>query len=298
VAKDTSALALNVLIADDGNNRLVSVSPRGQVVWQKRQADPGEAFVSRTGRTLLIAENARSVMLMRRVDNYRISYVYGLAGHPGAGEDRLSDPQTALETVTGEIVIADHDNCRVLLLTTSSVRPVKVLGAPGQCVHHVTSAPVSFAYPDAAFPTPDGGLVVTEQRPAWVDLLGPSDALLSATPLPTFSAPSDANETASGELIVTDATDPGKVVELDPTTGTSVWTYGPTSGPGELDRPAIARVLAGGDVLVADSGNDRVIVIDPKTDAIVWQYGHTHLAGTAPGYLHDPGSITLVPIGK
>jgi DNA-binding beta-propeller fold protein YncE len=59
----------------------------------------------------------------------------------------------------------------------------------------------------------------------------------------------------------------------------------------------LARVLADGDVLVVDSGNDRVIVLDPKTDAIVWQYGHTGIAGTRPGYLDEPLSATLVPLG-
>ena len=54
-------------------------------------------------------------------------------------------------------------------------------------------------------------------------------------------------------------------------------------------------MLPNGNVMVADSGNDRVIVIDPKTNKIVWQYGHTGKPGAAPGFLHTPDSITLVP---
>jgi DNA-binding beta-propeller fold protein YncE len=298
VAEDTSVLPLNVLIADTGNNRLVSVSPRGQLVWTESQQAPGEAFLSRTGRTVIVAQHAQSSVLMRRVDNGRISYLYGRSGRPGSAHNRLSDPRTAQATATGEIVIADLGNCRVLFVTTASHRPVKLLGRPRRCIHHVTSAPITFAHPDAAFPSADGGLVVTEQQPAWVDVLSENDTLRSAIPLHGFSAPSDANEVGTNDIIVTDRTRPGKIVELTATTGAAVWTYAPASGAGELDRPALARVLPDGDVLVADSGNDRVIVIDPKTNAIVWQYGHTHQAGSAPGYLHAPGSVTLVPIGK
>jgi outer membrane protein assembly factor BamB len=298
VAKDTAVLPLNVLIADTDNNRLVSVSPRGQLVWTKSQSAPGAASLSRTGRTVIIAEHFQSSVVMRRVDNGRVSYVFGRAGQPGSADDRLSDPQTAQETLTGEIVVADLGNCRVLFMTTSSHRPVRLLGAPGRCVHYVTSAPITFAHPDAAFPTANGGLVVTEQRPAWVDVLSKNDTLRSAIALHRFSAPSDANEAGPNDIIVTDRTQPGKIVELARTTGAAVWTYAPMSGPGELDRPALARMLPGGDVLVADSGNDRVIVIDPRTNEIVWQYGHTHVAGTEPGYLHSPGSVALVPIGK
>lgn len=298
VAKDTAVLPLNVLIADTDNNRLVSVSPRGQLVWTKSQSDPGAAFLSRTGRTVIIAERSQASVVMRRVDNGRVSYVYGRAGQPGSADNRLSDPQTAQETPTGEIVVADLGNCRVLYLATSSDQPVSSLGAPGRCVHHVVSGPVTFAHPDAAFPTANGGIVVTEQRPAWVDVLSQNDTLRSAIALPRFSAPSDANEAGPNDIIVTDRTQPGKIAELARATGAAVWTYAPTSGPGELDRPALARILPGGDVLVADSGNDRVIVIDPTNNKIVWQYGHTDTPGTEPGYLHNPGSVTLVPIGK
>ncbi|HEX2703265.1 MAG TPA: hypothetical protein VHM72_07520, partial [Solirubrobacteraceae bacterium] len=98
-------------------------------------------------------------------------------------------------------------------------------------------------------------------------------------------------------LIVAERSDPGAVEELPDRGGAPLWRYAPPAGSGELDRPALARVLANGAVLVVDSGNDRVIVIDPKTDAIVWQYGHTGVAGTRRGYLDDPQSATLVPLG-
>ena len=196
-------------------------------------------------------------------------------------------------TATGHIVIADLGNCRVLFVGTKAHHPLRVLGT-GQCVH---KPPTSFAGPDAAFPTIDGGLVVTERNPGWIDVLSKTDALVHQIRLSTFSMPYDANQDphAPGTLIVTDRTHPGTVEELDAATGKPTWTYSPKSGPGELNLPTLAKVLANGDVLVADSGNDRVIVIDPTTKKIVWQYGHTAKSGSSAGYLHTPDSVDLVP---
>jgi len=104
-------------------------------------------------------------------------------------------------------------------------------------------------------------------------------------------------------VIVVDRTHPGKVAEFNfsssSTTLTPSWQWSPTSGSGELNKPSLAIVLSDGDVMIADSGNDRVIIIDPKLNKgagkIVWQYGHTHKAGTTAGYLHTPDSVALVP---
>jgi DNA-binding beta-propeller fold protein YncE len=74
-----------------------------------------------------------------------------------------------------------------------------------------------------------------------------------------------------------------------------IWSYPVKSGPGELKDPTLAIVLASGDVLVADSLNDRVIVIDPKTNKIVWQYGQTATPGSTAGFLHTPESVDLLP---
>ncbi len=177
--------------------------------------------------------------------------------------------------------------------------PVDKLGGTAtDCVHHVLSSPFTFSKPDAAFPSFDGNgdLVVTELSPAWVDVFDKSLKLLDQIKLSDagLTAPYDANEYAPGDLIVVDRTKPG-VVEEFTATGTPLWRYDVSSGAGELDRPTLARVLPGGNVLVADSGNDRVIVIDQGSKKIVWQYGHTGKPGTAPGYLHTPDSVALVP---
>jgi hypothetical protein len=287
-------LALNLLIAQ-GDDRLIAISPRGQVVWRKHQADPGQVFVSHTGRTLVIAEPQADVVVLRRVDSGAVSFFFGRRHRPGSGRNRLDDPQTAIETATGSVAIADSGNCRILLVAPGAARARQIIGRTGVCVH--SARPLSFADPDSALAAARGQIIVTERSAGRVDVLSGTGRLVETIAVKGFTAASDASMFAGGRIVVADRTDPGRVDELDAKSGALLWRYGPATGPGALDDPAMASVLANGDVLVVDSGNDRVVVIDRQTGAIVWQYGHTGVSGRTPGYLDDPLSATLVPIG-
>ena len=296
LGSDAAALPTNILIADRNNNRLIVVSPQGRVVWTSPELSPSDAYFSSSGRSIVVTQHLNAVVLLRGVDSGRIDYSYGHANTPGAGNDRLRDPQTGHLTASGQIVIADLGNCRILFVRKPSHTPISHLGN-GSCVH---APPTTFAAPDAAVPTSDGGLVVTERSPGWIDVLSKTGTLVSQTRLASFSQPYDASEYAPGKLIVTDRTHPGAVEELSAatgsgTTGKVIWSYSVKSGPGELKDPTLAIVLASGDVLVADSLNDRVIVIDPKTNKIVWQYGQTATPGSTAGFLHTPESVDLLP---
>jgi DNA-binding beta-propeller fold protein YncE len=288
---NSAVMPANILIADRNNNRLLVVSPKGQIVWQLSEPTPSDAYFTSTGRSIIVTQHLKAVVLRRSVSTGRITYSYGHAGSVGSGGDRLHDPQTGHQ-IGGQIVIADLGNCRVLFVAPPTHSHVTSLGT-GQCVHR---PPTSFAEPDAVFPTADGGLVVTERNPGWIDLLSKTHTVTKAIRL-TFAQPYDANESkyVAGQLIVTDHTRPGAVEELDAATGKVTWTYSVKSGSGELNLPTFARALPNGDVLVADSGNDRVIVIDAKTKQIVWQYGHSAKPSSANGFLHTPDSVDLVP---
>jgi DNA-binding beta-propeller fold protein YncE len=299
---ESSELTANILIADRNNNRLIAISPLGQVVHQIAQSAPGDASLSSSGHTVYVTEHLQSVVVDVALDDGKVVYHYGVHDHRGAGDDRLRDPETAQEqTATGNVVIADRNNCRLVFVNPNLPdlhKPIAVWGAHGDCRHQVSAQPLRFGYPVSAFADGDQ-IIVTESNPAWVDVINATTkALISATQLP-YGQPSDASEYAPDRIIVTDRTHPGKIAEFDfgssLSTLVATWTYDVTSGAGELDRPTQAIVLPGGDVLVADSGNDRVVVIDPATDKIIWQYGHTHVYGQAPGYLHTPDSVELVP---
>jgi N-acetylneuraminic acid mutarotase len=86
------------------------------------------------------------------------------------------------------------------------------------------------------------------------------------------------------------------VDEITPA-GHIVWTYGPSSGPGALDRPSLAVRWPNGMIAVTDDWHHRIVVIDPKTKRIVWSYGHLGHPGTANGYLNKPDGLDLLPAG-
>lgn len=290
-AGSPKALARNILISDDGNNRVAVISPQGQLAWTMRVLQPTDAYLSPSKRAIIVTQQNAFALLKLGVASGKLDFLYGKAGQAGAAHDRLNYPRTGQQLVDGRLVVADMSNCRILFLRPPSLRPEKVLGRTGVCVHH---PPSSFAYPDAAFPTAARGLVVTESRPGNVDLLSPTDRLIRSLRVPGLRVPYDANEFAAGKLIATSHSLPGAVEEFT-STGRMLWRYAPSAGAGELDRPTLATVLPNGDVLVCDSGNDRVVVIDPASNAIVWQYGQTGRPGSRPGQLDAPGNAILLP---
>src|SRR5207248_1066350 len=110
---------------------------------------------------------------------------------------------------------------------------------------------------------------------------------------PPTSYPSDAQLLPDGNILVAGFVTPGRVDMLTPR-GRIVWTYGPPSGPGSLDRPSLAVRWPNGMIAVTDDWNHRVVVIDPRTKRIVWQYGHKGIASSAAGYLSKPDGLDLL----
>ena len=296
-----SVLPGNVLIADRLNNRLLVVSPRGQIVWSfPRPGDlaggetflvPDDAFFTADGRRIVATEEDDYVISIIDVRRRRIVYRYGHPGVPGSAPGYLDNPDDAMLTSNGEIVAADIKNCRLIVIRPPAQRIARQFGAAGDCAHN---PPARFSSPNGAFPTAARGLVVTEIQGDWADVLDRAGKLVTASHPPGFTYPSDTNEVRPGVLVSVDYTSPGALETFTPR-GRLLWRYAPASGPAPLELPSLAVVLPGGDVLVCDSGNDRVVVIDPRRNTIVWQYGHTGRAGSGPGYLHTPDSATLLP---
>ena len=106
--------------------------------------------------------------------------------------------------------------------------------------------------------------------------------------------PSDAQLLPDGNVLVAGFNTPGRIDILTPQ-DRIVWTYGPPSGPGALDRPSLAVQLPNGTIAATDDWHHRVVVIDQASRRIVWQYGHDSILGSAPGYLDKPDGLDLLP---
>jgi N-acetylneuraminic acid mutarotase len=293
---DPSVLPADVLIADHRNNRLLIVDPLGHIRWEfPRPGDlapgqtflePDDAFFSPDGRYIIATQEDDYVISVISVATSKIVYRYGMPGVPGAGPNRLFNPDDAMLTPTGAIVSADIKNCRVVIITPPAHTLTRVIGrTTNACMH---DPPHRFGSPNGAFPMTDGNYLVTEINGDWADEMSLGGAVSWTANPPGVYYPSDTNEVYPGRYLTVDYSDPGQVVEFT-ATGHLLWRMG------GFNQPSLALPLPNGDILLNDDFNHRVCVVDPVTNRIVWQYGHTGKSGNGPGYLNDPDGVDLVP---
>jgi hypothetical protein len=286
-----------VLIADRNANKLLIVSPSKRIVWQfPRPGDlrpgqsffnPDDAFFAPGFHRIVTNEEFNDTIAQVNVRTHRLVWNYGRAGVAGSGAGELSNPDDAYVWPNGTVTVADIKNCRVLRLSPAG-KIVSELGGGG-CGHNPPSA---LSSPNGATPLPDGGMLVTEIG-GWVDRISARGRLLYSVRTPT-TYPSDAQLLPNGNLLVAGFNTPGRVDEITPQ-GRIVWTYGPASGPGSLDRPSLAVRWPNGMIAITDDWHHRIVVVDPRTKRIVWQYGHFDVPSSSPGYLSKPDGLDLLP---
>jgi hypothetical protein len=287
-----------VLIADRNNGRLLIVSPSKKIVWRFPRPgdvrpgqsfhDPDDAFFTPGYRAISTNEEFNDQIALVSFKAHRITWWYGRAGIHGSGHDELSNPDDAYQLRNGDLTVADIGNCRVLYVALSG-RIAKEIGSAGRCYH---DPPHALSSPNGATPLPDGGMLVTEIG-GYIDRIDARGHLVWSIRSPT-TYPSDAQLLPNGNVLVAGFNTPGRVDILRPD-GRIVWTYGPSSGRGSLDRPSLAVRWPNGMIAVSDDWHHRVVVIDPRTKRIVWQYGHFGIASSAPGYLSKPDGLDLLP---
>ncbi len=298
---DPSVLPGPVLIADKGNNRLLVVSPQGQVLWQWPQPGdlapkqtfliPDDAFLTPDGKDVIATEEDDFVVTEIDLVTRKIVWRYGTPGVHGSGPNQLWNPDDAMKLPDGSVIAADIKNCRLVDLSPSSPTPAWTLGSLGHCTH---APPGRFGSPNGAFPLPNGHFLVTEIRGDWVDEIDRTGHVYWSAHPPGVAYPSDSSQYKPGQYVTVDYSNPGQAVVFD-ATGKALWRWNPRTGNGRLNHPSLAEGLPNGDILLNDDANHRVIVLDPSQNKIVWQYGHTGVSGTAPGYLNTPDGLDPVP---
>lgn len=278
---------VNLLIADRDNNRLLIVSPRKRILWSRGGLHgPDDAFFTPRGHSIITNEEFNDTLTEVSLRTRKVVWRYGHARVPGSSPGYLNTPDDAYRLSTGDTVVADIRNCRILELSPRG-RIVRVLG--GSCVH---DPPHGFASPNGDTPLPDGGLLVTEIG-GWIDRLDRRGKLVWSFRSPV-SYPSDAQLLPGGNVLLSAFTNPGRIVICTPR-GRVLWSFGAARGRNELDKPSLAIRLPSGLIAANDDYNDRVIVIDPRRRRIVWQYGHTGVPSSARGFLDKPDGIDVMP---
>lgn len=296
---DPSVLPAGIMIADEGNNRIVVVDPRGRVRWifpQKGDLKPGQVFktpddvfFSADGRSIIATESENQMVSIIDIATRKITFQYGHAMHESSKKGYLANPDDAIMLKDGRLLIADIKNCRLLFLNPKT-RATTQLGINGRCVHN---PPKTFGSPNGAFPMKDGRYLITEINGDWVDAMTLDGTVSWSVHAPGVAYPSDTNEVSPDVYLTVDFSKPGQIVEFN-SKGKLLWRYRP-KGKTALDHTSLAHALPNGDVIATDDRNHRVIVVDPKTNKIVWQYGKYRVAGKGAGYLNNPDGLDLLP---
>lgn len=297
---DPSALPGPVLVADEDNNRLVEISPAGQVLWQfPRPGDldsgqtfekPDDAFFSPDGTQIIATQEEDFAVTLIDVATHKIVWRYGEPGVHGSGPNRLWNPDDAMVLPNGDVVISDIKNCRIIVVAEGTHTVARSYGQVGSCYHN---PPLRFGSPNGAFPLQNGNWLVTEINRDWVSEIAPGGTVLWSAHPPGVAYPSDTNEIGPDRYVTVDYSFPGQVVIFD-RSGHTIWRYRP-AGAAALNHPSLAVGLPNGDVLLNDDANHRVIVVDPRTNQVVWQYGVTSRPGSALGFLNNPDGLDLAP---
>lgn len=287
-----------LLIADRGNNRLLLVDPAGTIRWSFPNATapappsgfffPDDAFFTNHGTAILSNQEGNNTIVEISYPAGKSLWSYGHPGTAGAATGYLHEPDDAYKLADGRVIVADANNCRVLIISAQS-QPVGQIGTTGSCVH---KPPTSLGYPNGDTPLQNGNILISEVTGSWVSEYTTSGALVWTLHLP-LTYPSDPQQIGPNLYIVADYTKPGGIVEFD-RAGHIVWEYRVAAGHGMLDHPSLAEVLPSGLICVNDDYRHRVVLIDPKTNAIVWQYGVDDVSGTAPGLLNTPDGFDLL----
>ncbi len=157
----------------------------------------------------------------------------------------------------------------------------------------------SRSQPVAAWPGPlPFPIVIADRRNNRLIEIAPDKRVVWEFPSPSltvYSGNEDVNFSADGRRLAVSEEDNYDVHIVDYEQRALVWTYGTPEkggrGPGQLDFPDDAHLLADGKFLTADIRNCRVLIIDPQTNAIESEWGK-------PGRCrHDPPRSLAYPNG-
>ncbi|MCL4422560.1 MAG: hypothetical protein M1115_05240 [Actinobacteria bacterium] len=292
-----------LLVADEGNDRLVLLSDTSKIIWTYPSATapspPGgfsadDAFFARHGHMIVTNEETKDVLAEVGFPSGKILWTYGHFGVPGSKPGYLNTPDDAYLLPDGNVITADIANCRVIVINPKTDHIVTQIGTTGRCIHDMDK-PVALGSPNGDTPLPNGNILVSEINGSYVDEFTPQGKALWSVHLP-ISYPSDPQQIGPNRYLIAGYTKPGSLLEFN-RQGQVLFRYQPTSGPGMLDHPSLVEMLPNGILMLNDDYNDRMIAIDPVTGALVWQYGVTHTPGSAPGMLSEPDGFDILAPG-
>lgn len=292
-----------LLIADRANNHLLLFDPTLKLLWRFPSASsphdpfgfyfPDDAFFVHHGTAILTNQEQNETIQLIGYPSGKVLWSYGHPKVPGTGVGYLYEPDDAYLLKSGQISVADANNCRVLVINHNHTVAHQI-GTNGNCQHN---PPTSMGSPNGDTPLANGDLLVSEITGSWVTEYTPTGHEVWTVHLP-ISYPSDPQQLGPDRYLIADYSSPGEILEFN-RAGKILYRYAPTSGPGMLNHPSLVERLPSGVFMANDDYRDRLVAIDPRTRALVWQYGVSDRPGHQRGMLNTPdGFDVLAPNGS
>jgi hypothetical protein len=256
----------DIYVADGGNSRIQEFSPTGAYItqWGSNGAGNGQ-FEGPKG--VAVASNGHVYVVdsgNSRVEEFSATGEYITKwGSEGAGNGQFEDPEGIAVAPDGDVYVTDGENQRVQEFSATGEYITK-WGSVG-------TGNSQFENPKGVAVASDGDVYVVDSGNARVEEFSPTGEYITqwgtrGTGNGQFKEPYGIAVTGADVYVL----DKGNSrVEEFSASGTYLSKFGTEgTGNGELKAPTYIAVTGGGNVLVADSGNERLEEWGPgKTDA-------------------------------
>ncbi|MGA2280497.1 MAG: hypothetical protein ABSG80_09370 [Verrucomicrobiota bacterium] len=285
----------NILISDQFNNRVIEVSPNGNIVWSfglgpndfSARSIIGVNDAQRVGDFTLMAGTGTPADVIPQApdgapDNRvilvdpkgKIVWQYGQFGQTGSGPNLLNTPVQNTWLPNAHVLITDQANNRIIEVNLAK----KIVWQyPGSNTNEADQ----LNGPNSAELLENGHILIADQGNNRAIEVTRGDHIVK-----TFTAGGTANIVAfasrlkNGDTLLTDAGN-SRAVEVDANDNV-VWQYVTDTDPLSVSAPLPTRAirLHNGDTLISDQFNNRVIRVN-LAGQIVASYG-LPLAGGDP----------------
>lgn len=287
----------NVLISDQFNNRVIEVTPDGDIVWSfgrgpndfTAKSVIGVNDAQRVGAlTLMAGTGTPAGVIPQAPDGFAdnrvmlvtpsgmIAWQYGQFNQTGDGPNLLNTPVQCTYVPGAHVLITDQGNQRIIEVDMAK-RIVWEFPGPD------TTAADQLNSPNSAERLANGNtLIADENNNRAIEVTRDHEVVKVFTAGGTLGACAFASRLPNGHTLLTDAGN-SRAVEVDENDG-FVWEYVTNTDPNSVAAPAPTRAvrLHNGDTLISDQFNNRVIRVD-MDGGIVASWGLPLAGGGAIG---------------
>ncbi len=277
----------DLLIADQFNNRVIEITPDGQIVWAFGRGPNdftansiiGVNDAQRVGPLTLMAGTGTPPGVIPQAPNGaadnrvmlvnpqgHIVWQYGQFGQTGSGPNQLNTPVQCTYLPNAHVLITDQGNNRIIEVTRD--RRI-VWSYPGTN----TNPGDQLNSPNSAELLENGHVLIADENNSRAIEVTRADVIVKTfTVGGTLGTVAFASRLPNGNTLLTDAGN-SRAVEVD-ANDAMVWQYVTNTDPHSVAAPLPTRAvrLKDGNTLISDQFNNRVISVSPGGQ-IVASYG-------------------------